>query len=79
MTSEKAPKDLLIDQLSRKLYFAEMEEILISVTYNLLSDRQYTEEDAFPQLIRLIRLLDYEQEGIMDDITRLEGIVFDQS
>ncbi|GIN59843.1 hypothetical protein J8TS2_41620 [Lederbergia ruris] len=79
MTTEKAAKDLLIDKLSRKLYFAEMEEILINVTYNLVSDKYYTEDDAFPELIKLIRLLNYEQESLMDDITRLEGIVFDQN
>jgi len=60
MKLEKTPTDLLIDQLSRKLYLSEMEEILISVTYNLMSDKHYTKETAFPELIRLIRLLDYE-------------------
>ncbi|GIO19343.1 hypothetical protein J18TS1_24430 [Oceanobacillus oncorhynchi subsp. incaldanensis] len=77
MTPEKSPKDLLIDQLSRKLYFAEMEEKLLHVTYNLASDKLYTVDDALPELIRIIRLLDYEQEGIMDDISHLEGIVFE--
>ncbi|MCT1903518.1 hypothetical protein [Oceanobacillus sojae] len=79
MTLERMPKDLLIDQLSRKLYFAEMEEKLLHVTYNLASDRLYTIDDALPDLIRIIRLLDYEQEDIMEDITRLEGIVFEQN
>ncbi|MEI3613146.1 hypothetical protein [Pseudogracilibacillus sp. SO30301A] len=79
MKPEKTPKDLLIDQLSRKINFAEMERLLLSVTYNLSSDRQYTVDDAFPELIKIIRLLDYEQEGIMEDIIRLEGIVFEHS
>lgn len=79
MIPEKTPKDLLIDQLSRKLNFAEMEEILLSVTYNLASDSQYTIDDAFPELIRIIRLLNYEQEGIMEDIIQLEWMVFEQS
>ncbi|WP_368901373.1 hypothetical protein [Oceanobacillus oncorhynchi] len=77
MAPTKTPQDLLIDQLSRKLYFAEMEEKLLHVTYNLASDRLYTVDDALPDLIRIIRLLDYEQEGIMDDISCLESFVFD--
>ena len=79
MTSEKTSKDLLIDKLSRKLDFAEMEERLLHVTYNLASDKLYTVDDALPELIRIIRLLDYEQEGIMDDISHLEGIVFENN
>ncbi|GEN89115.1 hypothetical protein MKY30_12865 [Oceanobacillus sp. FSL W8-0428] len=79
MTSEKTPKDLLIDKLSRKLDFAEMAEKLLHVTYNLASDKLYTIDDALPELIRIIRLLDYEQESIMDDIIRLEGAVFEQN
>ncbi|WP_269411375.1 hypothetical protein [Lentibacillus daqui] len=77
MTSVKTSKDLLIDQLSRKLYFVEMEDILLNVTYSLASDKMYTVEDALPELIRIIRLLNYEQEGIMDDISCLEGKIFD--
>ncbi|MGO3170122.1 MAG: hypothetical protein ACTIJA_03625 [Bavariicoccus seileri] len=79
MTKEKTPKDLLIAQLSRKLYLGEMEKLLVSITYNLMSDRLYTEKDAYPELIRLIRLLDYEQEGIRDEIIYLERIVFEQN
>ncbi|WP_152657714.1 hypothetical protein [Oceanobacillus sp. CFH 90083] len=79
MTQDKTPKDLLITQLSRKLYFSEMEEKLLHVTYNLASDKLYTIDDALPDLIRIIRLLDYEQEGIMEDIIRLEGLVFEHS
>ncbi|MCT1905124.1 hypothetical protein [Oceanobacillus sojae] len=79
MIREKTPKDLLIAQLSRKLYLNEMERVLLSVTYNLMSDRHYTEKDAYPELIRLIRLLDYEQEGIRDEIIYLESIVFEHN
>ncbi|GGP08518.1 hypothetical protein [Oceanobacillus neutriphilus] len=79
MTTEKTPKDLLIDKLSRKLDFAEMEERLLHVTYNLASDKLYTIDDALPDLIRIIRLLDYEQESIMGDISRLEGEAFEQN
>lgn len=79
MKQEKSSKDLLIDKLSRKLHFAEMEERLLHVTYNLASDKLYTLDDALPELIRIIRLLDYEQEGVMDDITFLESIVFEQN
>jgi hypothetical protein len=43
MTSTKTPKDLLVDQLSRKLYFEEMEEKLLKVTYTLASDMLYTD------------------------------------
>ncbi|MCT1904440.1 hypothetical protein [Oceanobacillus sojae] len=78
MTPEKTSKDLLIDKLGRKLNFAEMGERLLHVTYNLASDKLYTVDDALPELIRIIRLLDYEQEGVMDDISCLEGIVFEQ-
>ncbi|WP_080873465.1 hypothetical protein [Oceanobacillus timonensis] len=78
MIPEKPPEELLIDQLSRKLYLTEMEEILLNLTYNLMSDKLYAKEDAFSELIRLIRLLNYEQESIMDDIIRLEYLVFDE-
>ncbi len=56
-----------------------MAEKLLHVTYNLASDKLYTIDDALPELIRIIRLLDYEQESIMDDIIRLEGAVFEQN
>lgn len=79
MTSEKEPIELLIDQLSRKLYLGEMEKILLSITYNLMSNRLYKEKDAYPELIRLIRLLDYEQEGIREEIIRLEYLVFEHN
>ncbi len=79
MIPEKTPENLLIDQLSRKLNFAEMEKLLLSVTSNLASDSQYTVDDALPELIRIIRLLDYEQEGIMEEIIRLEGMIFEHS
>lgn len=78
MTRNKTPKDLLITELSRKLFITEIEEKLLHVTYSLASDKLYTKDHALPELIRIIRLLDFELEAIMNDITCLEGILFDQ-
>lgn len=74
MTTEKTSKDLLISKLNQKLYFAEIEEKLLSVTYSLTSDKLYTVDHALPELIKIINLLEQEQRAIMHEIDRLYNL-----
>ncbi|MBD8005207.1 hypothetical protein [Bacillus norwichensis] len=73
MIKERASEDLLVRELNRKLLFGEIEEKVLSVTYNLLSDRLYTLDDAISELIETIILLEREQQAIVDEIGRLRG------
>ncbi len=73
MIKERASEDLLVRELNRKLLFGEIEEKVLSVTYNLLSDRLYTLDDAISELIETIILLEREQQAIIDEIGRLRG------
>lgn len=74
MTEEQGnrdPRDQLALQLNKKLYFAELLEKLIKVTWCLKSDDLFTKEDAIPDLIKIIELLELEQQAIMRSINRL--------
>lgn len=71
MTNERTPRNVLIRKLNQKLYFAEIEEKLLSVTYSLTSDKLYTVDHAIPELIKIISLLEQEQQAIMHEIDRL--------
>lgn len=74
MITEKKQEDLLIRELNRKLLFGEIEEKVLSVTYNLLSDKLYRLDDAIPELIEAIILLEQEQQAIIQEIARLRGV-----
>jgi len=75
MTIERTPRDLLISKLNQKLYFAEIEGKLLSVTYSLTSDKLYTVDHALPELIKVIHLLEQEQRAIMHEIDHLYSSV----
>ncbi|WP_080871959.1 hypothetical protein [Oceanobacillus timonensis] len=76
MIIEPEIKEILIEELNHKLYIAEMQERLVSVTYGLISDEQYTVDHAILELIKLINLLEKEQEGTTYCIGKLDGISF---
>ncbi|GIO22510.1 hypothetical protein [Oceanobacillus sp. J11TS1] len=73
MITEKKQEDLLIRELNRKLLLGEIEEKVLSITYNLLSDKLYAIDDAIPELIEAIILLNQEQQVIIQEIGRLRG------
>jgi len=62
---------LLKRVLSQKLYFSEVEEKLVSITYSLMADNAYTIDCAIPELIKIINLLELEQQAIMLEINRI--------
>ncbi|CEI82971.1 hypothetical protein J18TS1_06890 [Oceanobacillus oncorhynchi subsp. incaldanensis] len=72
MLFKKTERNLLAHQLNRKLYFAEIEEKLIKVTYCLMADDLYTVDHAIPELIKIIDQLELEKRAIMNEIGRLE-------
>lgn len=74
MKPDRLPEGLLIGELSRKLYFAEMEQKLLSITYSLASDKVYTVDRAIPELIEIINLMALEQEAIMNEINRIREL-----
>lgn len=74
MLSKKTERNLLAHQLNRKLYFAEIEEKLVKVTYCLMADDLYTADHAIPELIKVIDQLELEQRAIMNEIARLEKL-----
>jgi len=53
------------------LYFLEVEEKLVKVTYGLMADNVYTIDRAIPELIKIIDLLELEQQAIMLEINRI--------
>jgi len=62
---------LLKRVLSQKLYISEVEEKLVSITYSLMADSAYTIDCAIPDLIKIINLLELEQQAIMLEINRI--------
>lgn len=69
-------QEVLEKELNHKLYIVEMQERLVAVTYYLISDDLYTVDKAILDLIKLINLLEKEQEGITYCIGKLDGISF---
>ncbi len=43
----------------------------MKVTYGLMADNMYTIDCAIPELIRIINLLELEQQAIMLEINRI--------
>lgn len=74
MKSDRVPENLLIGELSRKLYFVELEQKLLSITYSLASDKVYTLDRAIPELIEIINLMELEQQAIMIEINRIREL-----
>lgn len=72
MNKGNETEDLVVRAMNRKLYFAEMEEKLVNVTYCLMADDLYTKNHAIPELIKIIDLLELEQRAIMKEINHLE-------
>ncbi|WP_193064516.1 hypothetical protein [Oceanobacillus oncorhynchi] len=72
MITERTLRKRLKTELNKKLYFAEILEKLIKVTYCLADDKLYTADDAIPELIKIIHLLEQEQQAIMKEIQRIE-------
>ncbi|CEI82989.1 hypothetical protein J18TS1_07050 [Oceanobacillus oncorhynchi subsp. incaldanensis] len=72
MVKDNEKGRLLTHELNRKLYFAEMEEKLVKVTYCLMADDLYTVDHAIPELIKIINLLEQEQRAIMNSIICIE-------
>jgi len=71
MIQDNEKEHLLKRVLNQKLYFSEIEEKLVSITYNLLADNVYTIDCAVLELIRIINLLELEQQAIMLEINRI--------
>ncbi|WP_017472866.1 hypothetical protein [Amphibacillus jilinensis] len=68
MIMDNKKEQLLTHELNRKLYFAEIQEKLVKVTYSLKADSVYTIDHAIPELIKIIDLLELEQRAIMLEI-----------
>lgn len=62
---------LLKRVLNQKMYFSEIEEKLVRVTYGLMADNVYTIDRAIPDLIKIINLLELEHEAIVLEINRI--------
>ncbi|WP_440897098.1 hypothetical protein ACS127_03680 [Amphibacillus sp. Q70] len=77
MITDPETKEVLINELNHMLYIAEIQERLISVSYYLVTDELYTIDHAIPELIKIINLLEKEQDGIMYRIGNLDGISFE--
>jgi len=71
MIQDNEKRYLLKRVLSQKLYFSEVEEKLVSITYSLMEDNAYTIDCAIPELIKIINLLELEQQAIMLEINRI--------
>ncbi|MBU8567134.1 hypothetical protein KM914_11930 [Virgibacillus pantothenticus] len=71
MIKDNEKERLLTHKLNQKLYFSEIEEKLVRVTYGLMSDNVYTIDRAIPDLIKIINLLELEHEAIMLEINRI--------
>lgn len=71
MIKDNEKERLLTHKLNQKLYFSEIEEKLVKVTYGLMADNVYTIDNAIPELIRIINLLELEQQAIMLEINRI--------
>ncbi|KNE19289.1 hypothetical protein [Virgibacillus pantothenticus] len=71
MIKDNEKERLLTHKLNQKLSFSEIEEKLVKVTYGLMADNVYTIDNAIPELIRIINLLELEQQAIMLEINRI--------
>jgi len=71
MIQDNEKRYLLKRVLSQKLYFSEVEEKLVSITYSLMEDNAYTIDCAIPELIKIINLLELEQQAITLEINRI--------
>ena len=71
MIKDNEKERLLTHKLNQKLYFSEIEEKLVRVTYGLMSDNVYTIDRSIPDLIKIINLLELEHEAIMLEINRI--------
>ena len=71
MIKDNKKEHLLTYELNRKLYFAEIEEKLLKVTCSLKADSVYTIEDAILELVKIINLIELEQQSIMLEINRI--------
>lgn len=71
MIKDNEKEHLLKLVLNQKLYFSEVEEKLVRVTYSLMADNVYTIDRAVPELIKIISLLELEQQAIMREINRI--------
>jgi len=71
MIKDNEKEHLLKHVLNQKLYFSEIEEKLVRVTYGLMADNVYTIDRAIPDLIKIINLLELEHEAIMLEINRI--------
>lgn len=72
MITESTLRERLKSELNKKLYFTEILEKLIKVTYCLADDKLYTIDDAISELIKIIYLLEQEQQTIMKKIQHIE-------
>lgn len=61
---------LLVQKLNQKLYFLEVEQALVDVTYCLKTD-DYSIDQAVLRLIKIIEMLDVEQKAVMDEIFKI--------
>lgn len=71
MIKDNEKERLLTHKLNQKLYFSEIEEKLVRVTYGLMADNVYTIDRAIPDLIKIINLLELEHQAIMLEINRI--------
>lgn len=71
MIKDNEKDHLLKHVLSQKLYFSEIEERLVRVTYSLMADNVYTIDCAVAELIKIINLLELEHQAIMIEINRI--------
>lgn len=71
MIKDNEKEHLLKHALNQKLYFSEIEEKLVRVTYGLMADNVYTIDRAIPDLIEIINLLELEHEAIMLEFNRV--------
>jgi len=71
MIKDNEKGHLLKHVLNQKLYFSEIEERLVRVTYSLMADSVYTIDCAIPELFKIIELIELEQQAIMLEINRI--------
>lgn len=71
---EDNKEEHLLNGLNRKMYFAEIEERLVKVTYSLKADKVYTIDHAILELIKIINLIELEQQALMLEINRIVDI-----
>lgn len=50
----------------------EIEEKIVSVAHNLMVDGVYTIDDAIPELIKVIEMLELEHRTVMNEILKIQ-------